>query len=792
MLHLRTINYQPANPMTKNFFLLLWLAFPFVGIAQSDYFIKGKILDENNSPIVGATVRIVDTSIGSISDSKGEFEFKNLLSGDYSIEVSFVGYIKENINVSVNIQSANDIIVVLRQDEITLKEVTVISSRRLKELHTINKIDVDLKDLPVTVHGIERKIIDQKGAISLEEAMKNVTGVRTRNTYGGFQHFHIRGMEQFVLLVDGVRDERHNISQSAPSTNLAAVEGIDVLKGPSSVMFGHSALGGIINVRRRQPTQLFKANFQSSYGSFNTRNIMAGAGGAITDKLSFRTDFGVGGSDGFRGLGYNYTNAYLSLKYKPAEKHTLQFNIQANDDFYSTDTGIPVLADGTLVPNMNPLTRYNDPQDFLKNKRVDLQFNYQYQISDKLKLTNLTSYFIDDINYFSTEELTFTANQDSLVRSFPFYFNHQTKPIQNQLELSGEYKLGSIQNKFVLGHSISILDRKTFRGNITGPGTFTTVSVVNPVLNQGAIFIEDNRYQARMETVNGFFGQNWFNFTEKFKALVAVRVDVFNGDYFTDQVDNNRNLTSKGEVSKLNIVAPTYRGGLVYQPTKSLSVYSSYNTYFKPTRTVAPNGDMFDPETGYQGELGVRLEQGDKFSANIAGFSLARTNILQAIPGGGFENIGSGTSNGFELDLSYNPIQDLSFRAGYSFAHTEIQENKGDIAPNPNAGNRLPFAPQHLVHSWLSYEASTSLLKGLGLGMGVNYTSDNYTNNANTLKLDAYYLLDAALWYRFNRYEIKLNVNNLTDQFYYRDAIFGNQFFVGPSRNFLVSFRADF
>ncbi|MFM6350451.1 MAG: hypothetical protein ACKPFK_35715, partial [Dolichospermum sp.] len=123
---------------------------------------------------------------------------------------------------------------------------------------------------------------------------------------------------------------------------------------------------------------------------------MAGAGGAITDKLSFRADFGVGDSEGFRGLGYNYTNAYLSLKYKPAKNHTIQFNLQVNDDFYSTDSGIPLLADGTMVQGMNPLTRYNDPQDFLKNKRTDLQLNYQYQISDKLKLTNLTSYFIDD------------------------------------------------------------------------------------------------------------------------------------------------------------------------------------------------------------------------------------------------------------------------------------------------------------------------------------------------------------------------------------------------------------
>lgn len=778
--------------MTQKILLWLLVFVPIISSAQSGYFIKGAVFDEDRQPITRATVKILQTTDGAITDNDGQFELKNLSNGNYTLEVSFVGYSKTQIDVAINNQSVNDLTITLKSDTKTLGEVTISSNRKREELQTINKIDVDLKDLPVTVHSIDRKVIDQKGAIALEDAMKNVTGVRTRNTYGGFQHFHIRGMEQFVLLVDGVRDERHNISQSAPSTNLAAVEGIDVLKGPSSVMFGHSALGGIINVRRRQPTQVFKANFQSSYGSFNTRNIMAGAGGAITDKLSFRADFGVGNSDGFRGLGYNYTNAYLSLKYKPAKKHTIQFNVQANDDFYSTDTGIPLLADGTMVQGMNPPTRYNDPQDFLKNKRIDLQLNYQYQISDKLKLTNLTSYFIDDINYFSTEELTFNATQDSLVRSFPFYFNHQTKPIQNQLELSGEYKIGSIQNKFVVGHSISVLDRKTFRGNITGPGKNTTVSVVNPVLNQGAMFIEDNRYIARMETVNGFFGQNWFNFGEKFKALVAVRVDVFNGDYFTNQLDKDRNITSKGDVSKLNIVAPTYRGGLVYQPIKSVSIYSSYNTYFKPTRTVAPNGDMFDPETGYQGELGVRYEKDDKISVNIAGFSLARTNILQGIPGGGFENIGTGTSNGFELEVNYNPIKDLSVRTGYSFAHTEIQENKGDIAPNPNAGNRLPFAPQHLVHSWLSYEASATKLKGLGVGLGVNYTSDNYTTNANTIKLDAYYLLDAALWYRFNKYELKFNLNNLTDQFYYRDAIFGNQVFIGPSRNFMVTFKADF
>ncbi|MFN7913127.1 MAG: TonB-dependent receptor [Bacteroidota bacterium] len=671
-----------------------------------------------------------------------------------------------------------------------LNEVTITSNKKIEELKSMNKMDVDLKDLPVTIHSIDKKMIEQRGAIALEDAMKNVTGVRARNTYGGFQHFHLRGMEQFVLLVDGVRDERHNISQSAPSTNLAAVEGIDVLKGPSSVLFGHSALGGIINVRRKQPTSIFKADFLTSYGSYNTRNIFAGAGGAINSKLSFRTDFGVGQSAGFRGLGNTYTNGYFALKYQPHKKHSIQLSVQANDDEYSTDTGIPVQADGTLVKGMNPLTRYNDPQDYLKNKRVDVQLRYEYKISNNWSINNTASYFVDDINYFSTEELTFNATKDSLIRSFPFYFNHQTKPFQNQLDINGSYKIGKMENKFVLGYSFNMLDRKTYRGTISGPGKNAMISVVDPVLNQGSMSIVDTRYQARMETSHGIFAQNWFNISEKLKALVAVRLDLFNGDYYTDQVDKDRKVTTKGTVSKLNIVNPTYRAGLVYEPIKNLSIYSSYNTYFKPTRTVAPDGAMFDPETGYQGELGARYAYKDIISVNVSAFTLARTNILQSFAGGVFKNIGTGTSKGFEVDIQSNLTSQLSFNAGYSNANTRIEKNKDDAFENPNVGKKLPFAPEHLVHSWLSYDLNKSIFKGMGIGAGVSYTSDNFTDANNEYKLPAYSLFDAALWYKFSKYEIRFNVNNIADQFYYRDAIFANQFFPGMSRNYMITFKA--
>ncbi len=779
--------------LNRKILFLALMSFTCIHVhAQNEYgTLEGLVTNAQGDPLQFVNIVVKPGDKGASTNEEGRFKISGIQPGSYTLFATAIGFQHYEERVSMGRNETLTVTISLTEQSETLSEISITASRG-QALQTLNKMDVPLRDLPITVHSIDRTMIEQRGANELGDALKNVTGIRPRNTYGGFQHFHVRGMEQFVLLVDGVRDERHNISQSAPSTNLAAVEGIDVLKGPSSVLFGHSALGGIINIRRKQPSEIFTGEFATSYGSFNTRRISAGAGGPVTKKLSFRTDVGLSEAEGFRGLSHSIINGYLSLRYSITARQSIQLSVQANDDFYSTDTGIPVLADGSLVPGMNPLTRYNDPQDFLKNKRTDFQLRYEFQINDNLKLSNVLSYYNDDINYLSTELLAINATQDSLTRSFPFYFNHQTKPLQNQLELSGSYFLGGLKSKFVIGHSLSILDRKTYRGTITGTGLKAAIAIQDPILNQGALFITDNLYQARMETVNGLFAQNWFEFSDKLKAMAAIRMDIFSGDYFTNRVDAQRNITEKGVVSTLNITALTYRLGVVYQPVEPVSVYGSYSTYFKPTRTVAADGTLFDPEEGYQAELGLRYDLHSKVMVNFSGFALARTNILENLGGGNFRNIGTGTSRGVELDIQGSLTENLSLSMGYAYARTRVEPNSDNQFINPSAGNRLRFAPEHLVNSWLTYQVHGGSLKGLGIGAGVHYTGDNYTDAANTYRLPAYALLDAALWYRFDRFEIKLNGNNLTNEFYYRDAIFSNQYFPGNSRNFLATFSARF
>ena len=667
-----------------------------------------------------------------------------------------------------------------------LSEVTVTTAR--PSFISVNKIDVPIKDLPLTMTTVSALTIEQRGADDLGDALKNTTGVRANNTYGGFQHFTIRGFNNFVLLVDGIRDERHNISTSAPSTNLANIERIDVLKGPASVLFGHSALGGIINLVRKRPSKEQKADFSATYGSFNTRRMRAGAGGPLSKNLLYRVDVGLSETDGYRKSGVNTNNAYLALEYIPAARDNFYLALGVNHDKYDTDAGIPVLEGGKIAPAMNVDTRYNDPADFLKNTRYDFQLRYTHQFSNALQLSDQLSYSDDNIDYFSTEELTFNETLDSLTRSSPLYFNHLTKPLQNQLELTYTAQTGAIEHKVLIGYSFSNLGRKTYNGTIFGAGLRTQIAVEDPVLNQGNMDYYVTQYRATEETVHGFYAQEWIRFSDKLKALIGLRYDLFRGTYFTNKVDQSRNVTGQGAKTRIPASALTYRAGLVYQPTQYWSVYGSYSTYFKPSRRVAANGETFDPEDGYQAEVGSRLEISPSWSLNGAVYYMRKNNQVESLAGGVYKRIGSADSKGYELELQGSPLVGLDINAGYTFTIAEYRPFSGDEI-NKVAGKTVALAPKHMANVWINYQLQQSVLRGLSVGMGLNYMGDTYANSVNTYVLPSYTVPDAALGYQIGRVGLRLNVNNLVNERYFANVIITNQFYPGATRNYLLTLK---
>lgn len=661
-----------------------------------------------------------------------------------------------------------------------LSEVTIKQAQR----SSINKINVPIRDLPLTTTAVTARTIEQRGPDDLGEAMKSTTGVRANNTYGGFQHFTIRGFNNFVLLVDGVRDERHNLSTSAPSTNLANVERIEVLKGPASVLFGHSALGGIINIVRKRPGSEQKADFSASYGSFNTRRMRVGAGGALSKNLFYRVDAGLSATDGYRHAGVNTNNASIALAYTPTSHDNFYLTIGANKDHYDTDAGIPMLAGGKLAPGLHVNTRYNDPGDFLNNTNTNYQLRYTHQFSEALSLSDQLSYSDDNIDYLSTEALTFNEAMDSLTRTSPLYFNHLTRPLQNQLELTCNTHTGTIEHKMLVGYSYSHLDRKTYSANLSGDGLYATVAVQNSVLNQGNIAYTPYQYKASVETVHGIYVQEWIKFSDKLKGLAGLRYDIFGGTYFTNRVDKDRHVTESGTKTKIPASALTYRAGLVYQPLKAWSVYGSYSTYFKPSRRIANNGETFEPENGYQGEVGTRYDITANWSVNGSLYYMRKNNQVESIPGGSYRRVGAAASKGFEIELQGSPLAGLDVNAGYSYTLAKYLPYADKSITNSTAGKIVALAPKHMVNLWANYQ-----LKGWSMGAGGNYMSDTYTNSANTFVLPAYTTIDAALGYQLGKVGLRLNVSNVGNRKYYANAIYSSQFYPGATRNYLLTLK---
>lgn len=749
--------------------------------------VRGQIQAETGEPLPAITIRLDGTRLGAVTTEDGQFTLKHVPAGTYTLTASGVGYEARQENVTV---LANETITLRYQLNSRTHELSTVTvtSARVPAFATVNKLAVPVRDMPVTTSSVSVRTIEQRGSDELGDALKNTTGVRANNTYGGFQDFTIRGFANFVLLIDGVRDERHNISTSAPSTNLANVERIDVLKGPASVLFGHSALGGIINIVRKRPTSEQKVDFSATYGSFNTRRMRAGVGGSLSSTLRYRADFGLSATDGYRQFATNTSNAYLALEYTPTTRDYFYLTVGANNDRYATDTGIPVLPGSMVAPGMDRTTRYNDPADFLKNTNYNGQLRYSRQLSPNLRLSNQLSYYYDNIDYFSTEELTFNARRDSLTRSFPFYFNHITKPLQNQLELTYDLNAAGVEQKILVGYSLSVLDRKTYRGTIFGPGKFAQIAVQNPILNQGYIDAVATQYQASDETVHGLYVQDWIRFSDKLKALAGLRYDNFRGIYYTDQVDANRTVTQSGVKTPIQVSALTYRLGVVYQPIEPLSIYGSYSTYFKPSRRIAPNGDRFDPETGYQAEIGSRLDLASRWTTTASLYYMRKNNQVESLPGGVFRRVGSAESKGVEVELQGSAVAGLDLTAGYTFTQATYLPYAGSEI-NPAAGNTLLLAPKHMVNLWANYELQRSVLRGLSISAGTNYMSDTYTNSTNTYMLPAYTVVDAALGYRINKVGLRLNVNNLFNERYFNNVIFDNQFYPGATRNYLLTLK---
>ncbi|MFB6306305.1 MAG: TonB-dependent receptor domain-containing protein, partial [Flavobacteriales bacterium] len=503
--------------------------------ATSQEKIQGKILDDStNSPIPNVHIRVNNGEKGTTSDKNGNFNLM-LPKGKDSLLISHTGYHNRKIyahKTPLNIK--------LNRSSKRLEGVSIISQQKGidREFSSLSKMDAKPHDIPSTYDEVSKKKIEERGADQLTDAMNNATGIRPINRFGGFQTFRVRGFNDFVILTDGVRDERHNLSSSAPSSNLAGVDHIEVLKGPSSALYGHSALGGVMNVVRNKPTSHFTSEFKVSAGSFERKRVKAGVGGPVSKNINFRVDAGMSDKKGWRNFSQNRNHGYFALDFNISEKDELEFRSSISRDDYNTDSGLPTV-NGKVPDNVSLSTRFNDPEDFTRFEQYNFQVRYTHQLNEKLKISNQFSYVYDDIENSQGEGLAYTPNRDSVYRTFYLHFNHETTPVHNRLELEYETKTGPVSHKILTGYSLGILDRSTYMGFDFNRSP--NMSIHDPQTNQGHVDVSYTQVGVKDEEFHGVYIRDWITPLPDLKILLGARFDNFTGSYHTD-VTKGRNV----------------------------------------------------------------------------------------------------------------------------------------------------------------------------------------------------------------------------------------------------------
>ncbi|MCD8186174.1 MAG: TonB-dependent receptor, partial [Rikenellaceae bacterium] len=548
--------------------------------------------------------------------------------------------------------------------------LTIVGNK--SRVHAVG-IDVPLKDLPITVTRLNSEVMQRKSILTLEDAVRFLPGVTVSDQLGAFQRYSVRGVSDAVIAIDGFRDERSLINH-VPYSDLSAVESIEVLKGPTTVLSGHSVMGGILNIVRRKATGEFSANARLGYGSWGQKQSTMGFGRKIAGPVNYYANFHYSTMEGYRKVGADRISGMLNLESKIGREGYLNATLNISDDKYSTEIGsAPLMTrdtytrDGQLFARegeRNPLadyhTTYNDwaNNHNMHRKAWDAGFIYTHKLTEGINLRNRFNYSASDLDYAAVESMSYAFSTsedsdykwyydyensdhtitrryvqlDSLKSGDPLTFNPETYNITNTLELTGQFQTGSITHRYTGGWTYSYFDYTQYNGyqsdDVWGPGKNQKVSVVNPQLVRDWWDSKVSVVWIRKWITNGIYFVDVMDINDKWKGMISGRFDTYHHrDASAPTVDGKQKYRKEDrpEWKKVKASAFTYRVGLVFNPSDVVSLYGSAASYFKPLNTfynpnsiyLDKNGHEFTAEEGgkvFDPEKGSQAEVGIRLS----------------------------------------------------------------------------------------------------------------------------------------------------------------------------------
>jgi len=643
-----------------------------------------------------------------------------------------------------------------------------------------SRVREPLRDLPATVSVVTERELNERATADVTSALSWVPGLSPQLQYGAFSYMTIRGFDDFVILVDGMRDDRYTINTSAPTGNLVGIDRIEVLKGPASALYGYGGTGGVVSYAYKQPSRTAGTEASLTLGGPQWRmRASAGATGPLGDKLAFRADAGFLDDIDFRGARSANATVRAALQWQPTPKLKLVASGAFQKLHSTTDTGLPTQA-GRVPEGIALNRRFNTPWDYLDGEAYDGRLDVTYAAADWLTLGVRAGATYNPYSYKSAEVLT-VGPSETVDRQW-FYLEHHWKPFALQVEARARGRL-LVPHRALLGYELGYLASEHPRANLSetnlAPSSFREAP--DP---QGDYAVVIDKLRERRQMTHAIYAHDTLLLFRGLKLSLSGRFDHFRYD------ESNSARAPDGQLSETTTIsreanAFTFRTGFVLQPSTWLTFYGVAGTSFRPVRVVSSDGRELDPERGRQFEAGARVDAFDgRVHVDLAGYNIAKTDIVVPRGSGIYEQAGAQSSKGVEISVSLARVGGLTLRAGYAYTLARYDQY---FSADGNFTGRTPAGvPDHTFTAWGTYNIGG----GFGVGAGARAIGQSWADPANQVPMPAYALLDAALFYTRGALELALNANNLLGaERYFVSTINGTQLTPGAPRTFLMTAR---
>ncbi len=754
--------------------------------------LSGRVLDASNEPVIGATVLIENTKIGTATDLNGQFYFYNIKSGTYRLIISAIGFktIYQDVDVLEN----------------TPKNVDIQFENRVWDLPEVMVLGVSdrvFSKVPGSATFLNSKEIRQIAPLSGNEVFRRATGVHVVDEEGlGMRvNVGIRGLDpdrsrNVLVLEDGipVALAPYGEPEMYYTPVMDRMSGVEILKGSGQILFGPQTIGGVINYISMNPPSeaegLIRINAGEG-GYFNTLLSYGNTQGNVGYQLNFlkkRAD-----EVGLTGFDINDFNSKIVLNLSPKSNLSFKTGIY-NEVSNSTYIGLTQ----TMFDRGGQDFVHMAPDDELRVRRYSASIVHDYRFSRNLRLKTTAFGFTTTRNW-RRQDFALNGDQnrkpanwtgvtwgDESVPNGAVYMRNSTGNRNRQFEVAGiEPRLEANHNLLGLENQLKVgaryLCERAFEQRVNG--TKANASSGN--------LVED---EIRTGNALSAYVQNQTNITNQLSINLGVRIENF--DYERDIRRRNFDIGGVTQLrdtillrnSSLNQLIPG--AGFNWKIKEQINLFGGVHMGFAPPRTkdaISGSGIVYelDAEQSINYELGLRSQIKDILFVELTGFYMDFSN--QIIPvaessggaGAGLVNGGSTIHQGIEFaaNLQIGRLLSLTSTAINLDANITLIDARftGDRQQGGEKleGNRTPYAPNYIINSALTIET----ISGFDFRLGANFIGDQFTDVLNTVvpsangtigEISAYFTMDGTVAYHVKKWNtaFSLSVKNITNERY--------------------------